>query len=105
MTGGQRLFAKVAPYADLIHGISHPHRLAILYILAHEETWPEDIARHVPVPRPLLAHHLKEMVKAGWLRKKRIGKHVIYSIHKSTLKALPKLLTDTPFWREHMKAV
>lgn len=105
MTSGQRLLAKVAPYAELIHGISHPHRLAILYILAHDPTWPEDIARHLPIPRPLIAHHMKEMVKAGWISKKRIGLHVTYSINKKALKALPHLLIDTPFWREHMKAV
>lgn len=105
MTGGQRLLKKVEPYAEILRGISHPHRLAILYILAHGETWPEDIARHLPIPRPLVAHHIKEMVETGWLTKKRIGKHVLYRISKKTMKSLPALITNTPFWRDSMKAV
>ncbi len=105
MTGGKRLLAKVTPTAVLIRGVAHPHRLAILYILAHEPTWPEDIARHLPVPVNLISHHLRSMVHTGWLKKRRIGRHVIYSVNRTAVKSVPKIFTDTPFWREQIKHV
>ncbi len=99
MTSGKRLLAKVAPYAKIVRGIAHPHRLAILYLLAHEPTWPEDIGRHLPIAQTLIAHHLKAMVASGWLSKRRIGRHTTYTINKRTITQLPQLLTGTPLWK------
>ena len=103
MTSGKRLLAKVAPYAKIVRGVAHPHRLAILYLLAHDPTWPEDLGRHLPLPQNLIAHHLKEMVSSGWLKKRRTGKHVTYMINKKIVKQLPFLLADTPFWKNLTK--
>ena len=88
MTSGKRLLAKVAPFAKIIKGIAHPHRLAILYLLAYDPTWPEDIVRHMPIRQTLVAHHLKEMLRSGWLTKKRNGKHVTYAVNKKIMKQL-----------------
>ena len=106
MTSGKRLLQKVAPFARLIRGIDSPYRLAILYILAQgKPTYPEDISRHIPITQNLLAHHLQAMVASGWLRKQRVGSHVLYVLQKKAVKELPKLLMDTPFWRELTKTV
>lgn len=106
MTSGKRLLQKVAPFSRLIRGISSPYRLAILYILAQgKPRYPEDISRHIPITQNLLAHHLQAMVKAGWLKKQRVGNHVLYAIQKKAVRELPKLLDDTPFWRELSKTV
>jgi predicted transcriptional regulator len=103
MTSGKRLLAKVAPYASMARGISNEYRLAILYLLAHDPMWPQDIARHLPIPQNLVAHHLKAMVTSGWLKKKREGKYTMYSINKKVFRQLPQLLIDTPLWREIQK--
>ncbi len=105
MTSGKRLLNKVAPYATMLHGISNPYRLAIVYLLAHESLWPEDIATMIPIPQNLVAHHLKILLATGWVKKRRIGNHVMYALQKKAFKELPKLLVDTPFWREHIKPI
>lgn len=88
MTSGKRLLAKVSPSARMLRGVSHPYRLAILYILSHEPAWPEFIARFVPIKESLLAHHLKAMVAAGWLRKYTEGRHKMYAVNQKVFKHL-----------------
>lgn len=105
MTSGKRLLAKVAPYARIVSGISHPHRLAILYLLSHESMCPEDLSRHLPIRLNLISHHLKALADSGWLTKRRVGKHVMYSVRKRVFRELPLLLADTPFWRSLQKPV
>lgn len=106
MTSGKRLLQRAAPYARLIRGIDSPYRLAILYVLAQgKPVYPEIISRHVPITQNLLAHHLRAMVQSGWLKKQRIGGHVLYSIQKKSIRELPKFLSDTPFWHELMGTV
>lgn len=103
MTSGKRLLAKVAPYARMARGISNEYRLAIMYLLANEPMRPEDITRHLPIAQNLVAHHLKAMLVAGWLMKKRIGGRVLYVLQKKTFRDFPKLLADTPLWQEMQK--
>ncbi len=103
MTSGKRLLARVAPFARIAKGIAHPQRLAILYLLAHDPMWPQDIARHLPIPQSLVAHHLKAMVTSGWLKKRREGKYTMYAVNKKVIRQLPLLLIGTPLWREIQK--
>lgn len=105
MTSGKRLLAKVDPYARLLRGIAHPHRLAILYLLAHDAMWPEDITRHMTIPQNLVAHHLRAMTSSGWVKKHRVGKHMMYAVNKKAFRQLPVLLVGTPLWRQLVKPV
>lgn len=93
MTSGKRLLGKVAQYAVLLRGIAHPHRLAILHLLANDPTWPEDITRHMTIPQNLVSHHLKAMLRSGWIKKHREGKHVIYQLNKKAFKTVLKFLS------------
>lgn len=99
MTTGKRLLAKVAPFAAMVRGVAHPHRIAIVYLLAHDPMWIKDLKNHLGIPQNLVSHHVKQMMRAGWLKKIRIGKHVEYSLNEKIFKELPKLLDDTPFLR------
>lgn len=104
MTSGKRLLQRVAPYARLIRGIDNPYRLAILYVLSQgKPLYPEAISRHVPLTQNLLAHHLRAMVRSGWLKKQRVGTHVMYSILKKSIREIPQFLADTPLWSEIVK--
>ena len=103
MTSGKRLLAKVAPFARMARGIGSDYRLAIVYLLAHGPMWPEDISRHLPIAQNLIAHHLRAMVLSGWLKKRRVGGHVLYTLQKKTFREFPKLLAGTPFWSELSK--
>lgn len=105
MTSGKRLLAKVAPYARLVKGIAHPYRLSVLYLLSHEPMSPQELLLHLPVRQNLLAHHLKAMHDAGWLKKSGSSKYTTYVVDKKRFKELPQLLFGTPFWRELTKTV
>lgn len=98
MTSGKRLLSKVAPFSLLLRGISHPYRLAILYILAHDPASAEYLSRYIPIRQNLMVHHLKAMHAAGWLRKYRQGRYIMFALQKKAFKELPKLLIGTPFW-------
>lgn len=89
----------------MLEGISHPYRLAMLYMLSHETMTPEEISRHLPMFQNLVSFHLKKMTDSGWLVKRRIGKRMEYTIHKKNFKLLPNLLSGTPFWRDLTKQV
>ncbi len=100
MTSGKRLIAKVQPTTALLRGIAHEYRVAILYLLAHDPTWVEDLSRSLGIPPTLVIHHLRAMEENGWITKKRVGKHVLYEVRKKAVKELPKLFMATPLWRE-----
>ena len=100
MTIGKKLHYKVAPYAKKIRGIAHPHRLAILYLLAHDPLWVRDLVNYLNLPENLIAHHLKQMALAGWVTKEKQGRNVTYTLNTKAFFELKKLLIDTPFWRD-----
>ena len=99
MTTGKRLLQRVAPFSILLKGLAHPYRISIVYLLAHDPMWGEDLARDLKIKENLLMHHLNAMAKAGWVTKKQDGRHKLYSLRAKTFRELPKLLADTPFWR------
>ncbi|MEK7587536.1 MAG: metalloregulator ArsR/SmtB family transcription factor [Patescibacteria group bacterium] len=100
MTIGKKLHEKVKPHAKRIAGIAHPHRLAILYLLAHDPMWVRDLVNYLGLPENLISHHLKQMYEAGWVSKEKQGRTVTYRLNEKTFFDLPKLLLDTPFWRD-----
>lgn len=100
MTIGKKLHEKVKPYAKRIRGIAHPHRLAILYLLAHDPLWVKDFVNYLGLPENLIAHHLKQMTLAGWVTKEKQGRNVTYRLNEKAFKEAVKLLADTPFWRD-----
>ena len=99
MVNGIRLKGKIAPYAKKLRGIAHPHRLAIMYLLANDPLWVRDLVQKIGIPQSLMAHHLKAMEKTGWVRKSRDGRHMLYALQKKAFKEMMRLLSDTPFWR------
>ncbi len=105
MTTGKRLLQRVAPYSLMLKGLSHPYRIAIVYLLAHDPMWGEDLAKHLHIKENLLMHHLNAMLGAGWVTKEQDGRHKLYSLRAKTFRELPKLLADTPFWRKMQKSV
>lgn len=103
MATGVRLKTKIAPFAARLRGISHPHRLAIVYLLAHNPLRVRDLVQKVGIPQSLMAHHLKAMEKTGWVRKSREGRHMLYTLNTKAFKEMRRLLLDTPFWQQLTK--
>jgi len=99
MTTGKRLLQRVTPFSRIIKGLAHPYRIAIVYLLANDPMWGEDLARHLRIKENLLMHHLNALCAAGWLTKEREGRHMRYALRAKTFRELPMLIADTPFWR------
>ena len=95
----KRLIDKVSRLEPLTQAVSQKYRLAILYLLAHDpkETW--EITETLMIKEPLVIHHLQKMVKAGWVKRIRMGRRVTYQLEENAFIELRKFLGDTPFFR------
>ena len=98
MFTGVRLKAKVKPTVRLVKGISHKHKLAIIYLLAWGPLPAREIVMDVDLPQNLVEHHLKDLLVAGWVTRKRIGREVTYSLVDKSFWDLTKLIRGTPLW-------
>ncbi len=102
MVTGKRLHEKVKPFASRVRGIAHPHRLAILYLLAHDPLEVRDIVDYLGLAENLVSHHLKQMHTTGWLLKEKVGRIVTYRLNEKAFLEVKKLLADTPFERQFL---
>jgi len=81
----------------MLHGISHPARLAIAYSLAQQELDTWQIVNAIKLPPALVAHHLKLMHTSGWVKRVRVGKRVTYSLLPKNVKEIKRLFADSQF--------
>lgn len=103
MTTGKRLLQRVRPFTAMIKGLAHPYRISIVYLLAHEPQWGEDLARNLHIKDNVLLHHVHAMERSGWIKKVREGRHWRYELREKTFRAVTKLIEDSPFWRAYTK--
>lgn len=96
MHTGIRLKEKVRPIAKKIRGISHDHRIALLYLLAHGPMEVKNIVANVDVPQNLVSHHLKKLLTTGWVTKVRWGRTVTYQVNRSAFEEIGKFLAQLP---------
>src|SRR3989344_4450721 len=102
MVTGKRLHEKVKPFANRVRGVAHPHRLAIMYLLAHDPLEVRDIVDYLGLAENLVSHHLKQMHSSGWLSKEKIGRSVTYRLNEKAFFEVKKLLADPPFDRQFL---
>lgn len=95
----KRLIDKTTGLALFTKAIAHRYRLAILYLLAHNPMETFEIADTLTITEPLAVHHLKQMIKSGWIKRIRTGKRVTYQLEENSFIELRKFLGDTPFFR------
>ena len=64
-----------------LRGMAYEHRLHILVLLrAAGEATPSALAEAVPAHATAVAHHLRHLVDAGLVRRRRHGRQVYYSL-------------------------
>jgi ArsR family transcriptional regulator, arsenate/arsenite/antimonite-responsive transcriptional repressor len=103
MISGKRLINHVAPTAIKVQAVAHPYRLSVIYMLAHNPLQMHEIAEKIGLPLNLASHHLKMLVKAGWISKSKVGRTVIYSLQPKTLKQILDVLSETPIGSDILK--
>ena len=72
--------------ANLLRGIAHPTRLAIVQLLMQQASCSVgELSKSLGVEMSLLSHHLGQMRMLGLLKTKREGKFVYYQIAEPQL--------------------
>ncbi|AUB56706.1 transcriptional regulator [Methanobacterium subterraneum] len=66
--------------ADVIKAIADPTRLKILHLLKHGELCVCEIITVMEKPQPTVSHHLNILKKAGFLKWRKEGVWVHYSL-------------------------
>ena len=65
--------------------MSEPNRLKIFALLAGGERCVYEIEESMKLPQNLVSHHLGVLRDAGYIRARRDGRWVYYSVNKETL--------------------
>jgi DNA-binding transcriptional ArsR family regulator len=72
--------------AELARGLSHPHRLRIIKILAKlpskNQCMVNSIVDQLPIAQSTVSQHLKILKESGWIEGKIDGSRVCYCIKK-----------------------
>jgi len=79
-----------------LRAIAEPHRREILRLVADEELAAGEIASHFELSRPAVSQHLRVLVDAGLLEKRRDATRIIYRARPEGLAELRDYLDD--FW-------
>ena len=96
MTRKSRLQAKVAPYAALFSVLADKNRLAILFTLAQRSMDVREIIDITGISGPLMSHHLQVLFMHEWVKKKKYGKRIEYSITLKHIHLLQQFFEGTP---------
>ncbi|BBH69298.1 hypothetical protein ACTI_59830 [Actinoplanes sp. OR16] len=72
--------AELRRVVEMLRGMAYEHRLHILVVLEAGEATPARIGEAVPAHPTAIAHHLRHLAHAGLIRRRRQGRHVLYSL-------------------------
>ncbi|MEV4343654.1 metalloregulator ArsR/SmtB family transcription factor [Actinoplanes sp. NPDC049596] len=68
----------------VLRGMAYEHRLRILIMLRAGERSPAEIAAAVPADPTAVAHHLRFLLDARLIRRRRRGRQVFYTLTGET---------------------
>ena len=68
--------------------LADPTRRAVLALLRHGSQPAGEIARAFPVSRPAISRHLRLLRRANLVRERRSGRHRVYHLNPTPLKAV-----------------
>ncbi|WP_436534691.1 metalloregulator ArsR/SmtB family transcription factor [Actinoplanes sp. HUAS TT8] len=65
---------------EVLRGMAYEHRLHILVILGRAPSTPADLAATLNVHSTVVSHHMRDLVHAGLVRRRRLGRNVFYAL-------------------------
>ena len=65
---------------EVLRGMAYEHRLHILVLLGAAPATPAGLAETLEVHSTVVSHHLRDLVHAGLVRRRRAGRNVYYSL-------------------------
>ncbi len=66
--------------AVVFKSLSDPTRLRIISLVAEQEFCVTDLVAALKMEQSTISHQLRDMREAGWVRYRREGRHVFYSL-------------------------
>jgi DNA-binding transcriptional ArsR family regulator len=72
----------------IFHAIADPTRRRILAGLREGAIGTGRLASMFPVSRPAVSKHLRVLVDAGLVRRRRVGRRCLYTLHAPPLRAV-----------------
>lgn len=82
-------------HAEAFKALSHLSRLRVFFLLVRRggEVPAGEIQQALRIPGPTLSHHLDRLRRAGLVESRREERYVLYSVERSTVSELVRLLT------------
>lgn len=91
---------------DVFQALGDSTRRELLSVLAEGEQTTTALAEPFPLSRPAISKHLKVLLDAGLVRRRRRGRHQVYTLSAAPLgEAADWLLTYRAFWRASLSAL
>jgi DNA-binding transcriptional ArsR family regulator len=84
--------AALSRAVEVLQGMAYEHRLHILLLLRAGEATPTALAEAVPAHSTAVAHHLRHLVAARLIRRRRDGRRVVYSLPSETGRLIEEVL-------------
>ena len=72
----------------VFRAVADPTRRKIIARLREAPLETGRIARAFPVSRPAISKHLRVLIRAGLVRRRRVGRRCFYALHAEPLKAV-----------------
>lgn len=70
----------LARAVEALRGMAYDHRLHILILLRAGEATPSALTEAVPAHATSVSHHLRHLLHAGLVQRRRRGRQVYYSL-------------------------
>jgi DNA-binding transcriptional ArsR family regulator len=91
---------------DVFQALGDSTRRELLSVLAEGEQTTTALAEPFALSRPAISKHLKVLLDAGLVRRRRRGRHQVYTLSAGPLgEASDWLLTYRAFWRASLSAL
>ena len=81
-------------YAGVFSALANPTRLEIVQLLCDGERTPSQLAEILQVSRPNLSQQLAALQRAGLVKRRREGVHVLYEVVDPRLKEACDLIEE-----------
>ncbi|MDY7085044.1 MAG: metalloregulator ArsR/SmtB family transcription factor [Actinomycetota bacterium] len=84
----------LAKAVGALRGMAYEHRLHILILLRAGEATPSALTEAVPAHATAVSHHLRNLIHAGLVQRRRRGRQVFYSLpNESIARLVDEVLT------------
>jgi DNA-binding transcriptional ArsR family regulator len=78
---------------EVLLGMAYEHRLRILVVLMDGDATPTMLAANLAIDATLIAHHLRHLLVARLVRRRRAGRQVFYRIDGEAARLVTEVLS------------